>query len=196
MNKAVFLDRDGVINEMVYDQEHGLVDSPANPEQVKLKEGIGELVKDLQEKGYLAILFSNQPGMAKKKYTKTLFDQMCKKIHTLLAQQGAFLDAEYYCLHHPEAVDQKYKTTCSCRKPKSGLITKASKEHDLNLGQSWVVGDGINDILVGKEAGCKTILFAKIKEAEYLNLMEKYLNSSCPDYIADDFNGIKMIIQK
>jgi len=69
MKKAVFLDRDGIINKMWHDQEHGLVDSPANPEQFELKEGIGEFIKALQKKGYLVIVISNQPGMAKKKYT-------------------------------------------------------------------------------------------------------------------------------
>jgi len=194
MNKAIFLDRDGVINEMWYDQEHGLVDSPANPEQFKLKEGIEEFIKTLQGRSYLVIMISNQPGIAKKKYTKVLFNQIRKKMRSLLSNQGVFLDGEYYCLHHPEAADPKYKVVCRCRKPKPGLILKAAKEHDINLKQSWMIGDGIRDVQVGKAAGCRTILLANITQTEYLRLMEKYLGSPAPDFIVRDFDEALKII--
>lgn len=194
MKKAVFLDRDGVINKMWYDQEHGLVDSPANPEQFELKEGIGEFIKALQKKGYLVIAISNQPGMAKKKYSKALFEQMREKMKSQLASQGASLAGEYYCLHHPDAADPKYKMVCVCRKPKPGLILQAAQNYDINLKQSWVIGDGASDIKAGRAAGCKTILFTNIKESEYLGLMEKHLGPAAPDFTARDFGEALKII--
>ena len=121
MNKAVFLDRDGVINEMVYYEEHGIMDSPFTPEQVKVFPRVGEAVNRLAAGGYQTIMVTNQPGMAKGQYGREMFERIKGRVRDELDMQKARLDAEYYCLHHPDAVVPEYKTVCNCRKPEPGF---------------------------------------------------------------------------
>jgi D-glycero-D-manno-heptose 1,7-bisphosphate phosphatase len=156
--RAIILDRDGVINEMVYYPEHGIVDSPFTAEQFILVEGIGGPLKKFKRLGYELILCSNQPGIAKGHFTKEEFKKVQLKMTHELTKIGIRLDGEYYCFHHPMARLKKYKTNCSCRKPKPGMIIRAAKEHGLSLAESVVIGDGINDVSAGTSAGCKTIL--------------------------------------
>ena len=143
MNRAVFLDRDGVINELVYHQEQEVIDSPFTPGQFKLILGVIEALKSLRQAGYLAILVSNQPGIAKGHMTLNNFRLIRQKMNTELIADGAELDGEYYCLHHPKAV--------------------AARENDINLKESWVIGDNLSDIQAGKTAGCRTILIGTMK---------------------------------
>ena len=126
--RAVFLDRDGVINRMVYNSEFGLVDSPQNPEEFKLLPGVGEAIRLVNETGFLVVVVSNQPGVAKAKFTLDILEAMTQKMHDELAQAGAHLDGVYYCLHHPQAVVGSYRTTCTCRKPAPGLLIQAAEE--------------------------------------------------------------------
>lgn len=163
MRRAVFLDRDGVINAMVYDAEHGLVDSPANPSQFALLPEAGQAVRTIQEMGWLAVVVSNQPGIAKGKLTPKLLAAITHKMHAQLAQEGAHLDAVYYCLHHPDAVLDEYRATCPCRKPKPGLILQAAADHDVDLERSYMIGDGVVDIQAGRAAGCHTIFVGQSK---------------------------------
>jgi D-glycero-D-manno-heptose 1,7-bisphosphate phosphatase len=162
-NKAVFLDRDGVINELVYYEEHGLLDSPATLEQLKIYPRVGETIAEFHKMGFKVIVTSNQPGIAKGHFSSHTFEKIKEKMRLELARQGARIDGEYYCLHHPEAVVESLRVNCSCRKPKPGLLFQAAKDLDIDLKQSWMIGDGLTDIQAGKEAGCKTILVAKIK---------------------------------
>ena len=163
MRKAVFVDRDGVINEMVYDSEFGTVDSPSNPELFKLLPGVGEAIKMLNEMGLLTLVVSNQPGIAKGKMTQKLLDEMDQKMHSELASFGAHLDGVYYCLHHPEAVVDEFRKKCDCRKPKPGLLLKGKVEFDLDLRESYMVGDGLTDIQAGQAIGCRTVLLGRMK---------------------------------
>ena len=140
--KAVFLDRDGVINELIYHQEHGIIDSSFNTEQFRLLPGVGEAIKKLRERGYKAILVSNQPGIAKGNMSKETFEAITAKMKRELAGQGAFLDAEYYCFHHPDAKVEKLKVNCECRKPNTGLLLQAAQDLDIDLSQSWMTSDG------------------------------------------------------
>src|SRR3990172_1193265 len=103
MNRAVFLDRDGVINKMVYNSEFGLVDSPANPDEFRLNSGVAEAICQINRMGLLAIVVSNQPGIAKGRFTRALHDAMTDKMHRLIEQAEGRLDGVYYCLHHPHA---------------------------------------------------------------------------------------------
>jgi D-glycero-D-manno-heptose 1,7-bisphosphate phosphatase len=163
LNRAVFLDRDGVINELVYHQEQEVIDSPFTPGQFKLILGVIEALKSLRQAGYLAILVSNQPGIAKGHMTLNNFRLIRQKMNTELIADGAELDGEYYCLHHPKAVVEKYRVQCDCRKPLPGLLFKAARENDINLKESWVIGDNLSDIQAGKTAGCRTILIGTMK---------------------------------
>ena len=109
MNKAAFLDRDGVINELYYDDNQGIVDSPFHPDQLELFPKVGEAINTFHKLGYLVIIISNQPGIAKKHFTKETFEDIKQKMRDeLKKRENAYIDAEYYCLHHPDAKIEKY----------------------------------------------------------------------------------------
>jgi D-glycero-D-manno-heptose 1,7-bisphosphate phosphatase len=178
---------------MVYNPEYGIVDSPSNPEQFELLSGVGKAVKLMNEMDMLVILISNQPGIAKEKYTHQILDAINQKMQKELAKYGAHLDAIYYCLHHPDAVLEEYRIVCNCRKPKPGLLEKASKEHNIQLESSYMIGDGLTDIQAGKAAGCKTIFLGQQKC--YVCQRMEALNAK-PDFIVSDLLEAVKLIQK
>ena len=192
-SKAIFLDRDGVINEVVYHKEMGLVDSPSSTDQFKLIVDVGKAINKFHENGFKVILVSNQPGLAKGKYTLEVFEAIKEKMREELAKYGAKLDGEYYCLHHPEAKIPDYLKICDCRKPKPGLILQAAKDHNIELSKSWMIGDGINDIKAGQAAGCKTILLG-IMKCDLCKRMED--ENVKPDFIASNLYNATFITEK
>jgi D-glycero-D-manno-heptose 1,7-bisphosphate phosphatase len=161
--KAVFLDRDGVINALVYYQEHGIIDSPFTVAQFSLLPHVGEAVRKLRGMGYRTVMVSNQPGIAKGHLTADVFEKIREKMESELARDNAFLDAQYYCFHHPEAVKDEMRVSCGCRKPAPGMLLRAAEEMQIDLSRSWMIGDGITDIQAGKSAGTRTILIGKMK---------------------------------
>jgi D-glycero-D-manno-heptose 1,7-bisphosphate phosphatase len=161
-DRAVFLDRDGTLTEMVYYPDHGLVDSPFVPSQVRLVEGVGRALRDLKEMDYQLVVASNQPGVAKRHFTMGTFEKMTRRMDGLLAKERVKLDAEYYCFHHPHARVPKYRATCGCRKPRPGLLTRAAKERGISLKDSVMIGDGITDVVAGRRAGVTTILLTNL----------------------------------
>ena len=163
MNRAVFLDRDGVINELVYHQEQEVIDSPFTPGHFKLIPGVTEALKTLQDNGYITILVSNQPGIAKGHMTENNFELIKQKMHSELKKGDAEFDSEYYCLHHPEAVVEKYGVQCDCRKSLPDLLFKAARKKNIDLKGSWLIGDNLSDIQAGKAAGCRTVLIGTMK---------------------------------
>lgn len=183
MRKAIFLDRDGIINELVYYPETGIVDTPININQVKLVFGITQLILQAQKQGFLIIVISNQPAIGLNKLKEKDFNLIDEKIKNLLSEKNAIPDAFYYCFHHPYAKLEKYRQDCSCRKPKVGLFLKAAKQFDIDLPKSWMIGDGVDDIKAGKGAGCKTILLANINSTENIRIIEKQLEKIKPDCI-------------
>jgi D-glycero-D-manno-heptose 1,7-bisphosphate phosphatase len=152
MEKAVFLDRDGVINELIYHEEQGIIDSPFTVNQLKIIRGVPEAIRMLRDAGYKIIVVSNQPGVAKKHMSMKTFEAIRQRLIEELVRENANVDAEYYCLHHPQAVVSELKTVCDCCKPEPGLIIKAAGELDIDLKSSWMVGDGLTDIRAGKSA--------------------------------------------
>lgn len=192
-NKAVFLDRDGVINEIVYHKEMGFLDSPANPDEIKLLPDVGKAINKLKKLGFKVIIISNQPGIAKNKFTMDAFEKMKKKIKDELKKQDASVDAEYYCLHHPEGKNLDYKVICDCRKPKPGLILQAGKEYDIDFSDSWMIGDGVSDIKAGQTAGCKTILIGRMK-CDLCELLD--VEGAKPDFIAPNLFKASLIIEE
>ena len=168
--KAIFLDRDGVINELVYFQEQGIIDSPFTPEQFHLCPGVTQAIRRFQNAGYKIIIVSNQPGVAKGHMTLNNFNRINETMKTQLGKEGIFLDGVYYCLHHPEGIIEQYRIDCKCRKPKPGLILKAAKDMGIDVSRSWLVGDNLTDIKAGKNAGCHTLLLGKMR-CELCNLM-------------------------
>jgi D-sedoheptulose 7-phosphate isomerase len=161
--KAVFLDRDGVINAYAYDPEFGTFDSPARAEQLALLPGVPEAIAKLNEAGFLTVVVSNQPGVAKGRFTSDLLVEMTAKMQTLVEQGGGKLNAVYYCPHHPEGVVDAYREVCSCRKPKAGLFEQAARDWDIDLAGSYTVGDGVVDVLAGRQAGTKTVFVSARK---------------------------------
>jgi D-glycero-D-manno-heptose 1,7-bisphosphate phosphatase len=193
MNRAVFLDRDGVINEIAYFPELGLLDSPLNVKQFRLLPKVAEVIIALNHLDLKVIVVSNQPGIAKGKITTKAFEEIRLKMKRELGRKGAHLDGEYYCFHHPSAKVAKYRTNCDCRKPRPGLFLRAAKDFELDLKKSYVVGDSLTDIKAGKAAGCRTILIGSLK-CDLCRLME--VEGVKPDYIIADLLEASRIIEK
>ena len=158
--KAIFLDRDGTINKYV-----GYL---RTPEQFELLEGAGEAIRKINLSGYLAIVVTNQPVIARGEVTVDGLQKIHNKMETMLGKKGAYLDGVYYCPHHPDkgfaGEVEEFKIVCECRKPKAGLLLQAAKDFNIDLSQSWMIGDSENDVLAGRNAGCKTAL---IGETDY-----------------------------
>lgn len=161
--QAVFLDRDGVLNAYLCDSEFGTIDSPADPEQFALHPGAAEAIAKLNEAGLLAIVVSNQPGVAKGRFTPAALEAITAKMKALIEQGGGRLDAVYYCPHHPEGSVDAYRQGCNCRKPNTGLFENAAREWEIDLGRSYAVGDGVVDVLAGRRAGTRTIFVSARK---------------------------------
>lgn len=152
--KAIFLDRDGTINKYV-----GFL---RKIEDFELIDGVAEAIRKINESGYLCIVVTNQPVIARGEVTVEELQLIHDKMETLLGQAGAYVDAIYYCPHHPdrgyEGEVVELKIDCDCRKPKPGLILRAAEDFNIDLGASWMIGDGKNDAGAGKAAGCRTVL--------------------------------------
>ena len=191
--RAIFLDRDGVINELVYNKEMGIVDSPSSVDQFKLLPNVGKAINKFHDFGYIVVLISNQPGLAKNKYNIDVFDKIKEKMHNELLKDKSKIDYEYYCLHHPDAEIEKYHVLCDCRKPEPGMIFQAEKDNNIDLSKSWMIGDGINDIQAGNCAGCKTILIGRMKCDLCKHLEEE---KAKPDFIAPNLYSASLIIEK
>lgn len=171
--KAIFLDRDGVINKYV-----GFL---RDINEFELIEGVTDAIKRINESGYLAIVVTNQPVIARGEVSYEELREIHNKLETILGKEGAYLDAIYYCPHHPhkgyEGEIPELKIDCECRKPKPGMLIKAAKDFNIDLSQSWMIGDSENDILAGKAAGCKTVLIGQDDtQQSYVNLLEAIEN--------------------
>jgi D-glycero-D-manno-heptose 1,7-bisphosphate phosphatase len=190
--KAVFLDRDGVVNRLICYAEQGVIDSPFTAEQFRLFPGVSEAINKFHEIGYKVILVSNQPGIAKGQMSEQTFEEIRSKMREELAKEGTFLDGEYYCFHHPEAKIGKLKANCECRKPKPGLLLQAAKDMGIDLSQSWTIGDGLTDIKAGKDAGTRTVLLGRMK-CELCHLMDE--EDARPDAVCPDLLEASRMIE-
>ena len=193
-SRAIFLDRDGIINELVYFPEVGVIDSPLNPDQFKLLPDVAEAIRVLKDLGFKVVVISNQPGIAKGKMTEELFDEIRLKMKIMLEREGVYLDGEYYCLHHPNASREEYRIDCDCRKPKTGLFLRASSELGLNFSKSFLIGDSLTDVKAGKTLGCTTILIGSIK-CDLCRLMDQ--ENARPDFLVDSLiKAVEIIRQR
>lgn len=152
--RAVFLDRDGTINKY-----KGFLH---NIDEFELLPKVAQAIKKLNASGYLVIVVTNQPVIARGEVSREELQDIHNKMETLLGKSGAYVDAIFYCPHHPhrgyEGEVTELKIDCDCRKPKPGMLLEAAKKFNIDLTQSWMVGDGENDIKAGKAAGCRTAL--------------------------------------
>jgi D-glycero-D-manno-heptose 1,7-bisphosphate phosphatase len=179
-SRGVLLDRDGVINELAYFPEIGMIDSPLSPDQFKLLPDVARAVRALNDLGFKVVVVSNQPGIAKGKITEKIFAQIRLKMNNELESEGAHLDAEYYCLHHPDAVRKEYRIDCDCRKPKPGLFLRAASDLSLDPSRSFSVGDSLIDVKAGRAAGLTTILLGSMK-CDVCRLMDQ--ENAHPDFV-------------
>jgi mannose-1-phosphate guanylyltransferase / phosphomannomutase len=151
--KAIFLDRDGVINKFV--------DNLSRVEDFELFEGTAETIARINKSEFMSIVVTNQPMIAKGFLTVETLNEMHQKMDSLLGAGKAYVDHLYYCPHHPQAGFEgeirELKTECECRKPKHGMFFQAAKDFNIDLSNSWMVGDHERDIIAGRQAGCKTI---------------------------------------
>lgn len=152
--RAIFLDRDGTIN--IY---KGFL---RNINDFELIQGIGDAIQRINEQGYLAIVVTNQPVIARGELSKEELEEIHNRMETELGREGAYLDGIYVCPHHPdkgyEGEVAELKFDCACRKPKPGMLLRAAKDFNINLEESWMVGDSESDIKAGRAAGCRTAL--------------------------------------
>lgn len=173
-NKAVFLDRDGVINQDPPHYAHRI-------DQLALIDGSGLAIKILNDENFKVIIITNQSGVAKGFYNENDIEIFNQAMIEQLKQVNAHIDAIYYCPHHPEAEIKKYRIHCNCRKPKPGMLIEGGKKYNIDFNSSFLVGDKWSDIEAGRSVGCKTIL---VKTGH--GLLE-YEDKKCPvDYMAAD----------
>lgn len=142
MNKAFFIDRDGVI---VVEKNY-----LAKPEDVEIIPGVANALKQIKKAGYMAVVVSNQSGIARGYYDDKAVDAINAKITELLAAEGAALDAFYHCPHHPD-----FSGHCECRKPAPGMLLLAAGELDIDIAASFMIGDKVSDVRAGENAGCR-----------------------------------------
>lgn len=172
---AVFLDRDGVLT-----REKSYVISV---KELEIFSYTAECIRQIHQKGYYAIVITNQSGVARGLFTE---EDLTEMNDYLLTETG--VDAIYYCPHHPSGKIEKYKRKCDCRKPGTGLLEAAARDFAIDMSMSWLVGDRAGDILAGKRAGIRTILL----ESGYG--MAGLEEEAEPDYVLDDLRAVVKII--
>jgi D-glycero-D-manno-heptose 1,7-bisphosphate phosphatase len=161
--KAVLLDRDGVINALVYHQDAGVIDAPFTRSQFKLLPRVPEAIRLLNDLGLGVALVSNQPGIAKGHFKPEVLKAFERTMLSQVRAAGARIDCIHYCLHHPEAKVRKLRQRCGCRKPEIGLLEQAAAALQVSLHECYMIGDGIPDMLAGSRAGCRTIFIGRWK---------------------------------
>lgn len=169
--KAIFLDRDGTINKYV-----GFL---RNINEFELLPNVAEAIKLINKSDYLAIVVTNQPVIARGEVTEEQLNEIHNKMETLLGEKGAYVDAIYYCPHHPdkgfEGEVAELKIKCDCRKPGIGLLQKAAIDFNIDLTNSWMIGDSVTDILCGVNAKCKTGYIGTLRESINCSIIDTSL---------------------
>lgn len=185
--KAIFLDRDGTINKF-----KGFIN---DPNKFELEDNAAEAVRMINESGYLAVVVTNQPVIARGECSVETLNEIHKKMKTLLGKEGAFVDDILYCPHHPdkgfEGEVVELKIDCDCRKPKTGMLKEAAERWNIDLNNSWVIGDGTIDIKMANNAGCKSVLVKTGVAGE-----DKKFPDAVADFIEDDLlSAVRRILK-
>jgi len=187
LNRAVFLDRDGTINEDV----HRL----SRLDQFRLLPHVAEAIKQLNMAQFKVVVITNQAVIARGTISEEALAEIHKAMREMLRAQGACVDAVYYCPHHPTAGDGPLTITCNCRKPQPGMLLQAAEELDIALEHSFMVGDKISDLASGQAAGCRTALVRTGYGAEAEQQLDGHALQ--PDYVAPDLlEAVKWILQQ
>lgn len=187
MKPAVFLDRDGVINELVLNPLTGEYEPPHSPEDLLLISGVIPALRELQLAGFELFLVSNQPDYAKGKATLEQIHAVHGRLDHCLRAAGVQFREYYYCYHHPKGIVPEYSFVCECRKPKPYFLLKAARDYGIDLESSWMIGDRDTDIECGKGAGVQTILITYSPSTEYQG-------SSHPDFLVRNLGEAIVLI--
>jgi D-glycero-D-manno-heptose 1,7-bisphosphate phosphatase len=157
--RAIFLDKDGTLVE----------DVPYNvdPARVRLSPMAGAALRHFRRQGFALLVVSNQAGIAKGLYCERKLQAVRERLSELLAGEGIALDGFYFCPHHPDGCIARYAIHCACRKPRPGMILRAARRHAVDLSQSWMIGDILDDVEAGNRAGCRTVLLNNGNETEW-----------------------------
>ena len=188
MSRAVFIDRDGTISEEV-----GYINHPS---RFRVFPYAAAAIKQLNDAGWLAIVVTNQAGVARGYFS----EDMIKTVHTVMTKDlengGARLDAVYYCAHHPSVGEPPYRFDCDCRKPKPGLISHAARDFNIDLGESWMVGDRYSDVELARNAGVKSMfVLSGYGRGEWEHQRSNWTVQ--PDLVADNLlEAVRLIIAK
>ncbi len=180
-DRAIFLDKDGTLID----------DVPFNvdPARIRLAAGAAEGLPRLQAAGFRLIVISNQSGVAHGFFGEDALEAVQDRLRELLAEIGVVLDGFFYCPHHPEGVVPQYAVACECRKPRPGRIVSAARECGIALGESWFIGDILDDVEAGRRAGCRTVLIDNGNETEWKRSPWRW-----PDLVARDLNEAGRLI--
>lgn len=172
--KAIFLDKDGtLIPDVPYN---------VNPDMVTIQDGVIEGLQLLKVIGYIFVVISNQAGVARGYFKYAELEKVKEKLNLLLNKEGIQIEGYYFCPHHPLGKITKYSIACDCRKPEPGMILKAAKELEIDIENSWMIGDILNDVEAGNKAGCKTILLDLGNETQWAEGSFRK-----PNFVASDF---------
>jgi D-glycero-D-manno-heptose 1,7-bisphosphate phosphatase len=177
---AAFVDRDGVINQLVADPVSGRPESPLRVPDVQLVAGATGALRRLAASGLKLVGVSNQPAAAKGTVTLDELQAVQARVIALVAQDGVSFDAFRLCFHHPDGIVPELTGECDCRKPAPGMLLDAAGELGIDLGRSWMIGDTDNDVLAGQAAGCRTVLITHAGSAH------KRGREAQPDAVVDD----------
>ena len=186
-SKAIFFDRDDTIIE-----DTGYIN---NPDQVKLISGVAKSLLEFKEMGFKLIVITNQSGVARGILTEKALGEIHERLNVLLSEKGVVLDAIYYCPFHPDGIVPQYRKESEDRKPNPGMIMTAATEHNIDLSQSWAIGNSARDIDAGRRAGCKTILIEKKSRTSPLLFLRKD-EEAMPDFRAVNMKEAENIVKR
>ncbi|MDT5017222.1 MAG: D-glycero-D-manno-heptose 1,7-bisphosphate phosphatase [Mycobacterium sp.] len=165
MVPAIFLDRDGVLNELIFNSTTGEHESPHVPEDFVVIDGIVPALQRLGLAGYELFLVSNQPSYAKGKTSLENIEEIHRRLDEFLTANGIEFREYFYCRHHPDGIVPTHSGPCRCRKPAPYFLFEAARKHDVELVSSWMVGDQTTDVECGRSAGCRTVLVMNERSA-------------------------------
>ncbi len=185
IKKAIFMDRDGTISDEV-----GYVNHIS---RFRLMERTADGVKLINDSDFLAVVITNQAGVARGYFKEELITRVHEKMEALLKGKGAYMDGIYYCPHHPDVGEAPYKKDCDCRKPKTGMLLQAKNDLDIDLTRSFVIGDKISDVALAHKVGAKGVLvLTGYGIGEFEELEGSQTN---PDYVAKDlYDAVRWIL--
>jgi D-glycero-D-manno-heptose 1,7-bisphosphate phosphatase len=186
MNKAIFLDRDGVINKMNFNLKTKEYEPPFKKKDVQIYEGVLESLQKLQDNKFKLFGISNQPDYAKGKTSFESLKEVHNELHKILVENNIYFTEYFYCYHHPNGVIPEFSKDCDCRKPKNYFVMKAIADYDIDKRKSWFIGDRDKDVECGISSGLRTI---RIQSNYY-----EYKNNIDADFITADLKEASEII--